>query len=162
MRLAVVVGRYGAGVIGGAESQARGFAEEAARRGWEVEVWSTCARDHYTWGNVFPAGCERIGNLVVRRFPVRREKMAQYHELEQALATHRALPAAEQYRWLESGAHSGALYDHVARHASSFDALVVLPYASPMMQLAAWAAPEQAIMWPCLHDEPYAYLEPVR
>ena len=40
--------------------------------------------------------------------------------------------------------------------------VVALPYANPLVHFAAWAAPERVIFWPCLHDEPYAYLEPVR
>ena len=43
-----------------------------------------------------------------------------------------------------------------------FDAVVVLPYAMPLTNMAAWAAPDNVVLWPCLHDEPYAYLEPVR
>jgi glycosyltransferase involved in cell wall biosynthesis len=40
--------------------------------------------------------------------------------------------------------------------------VVVLPYANPMMNMAAWSSPDNVVMWPCLHDEPYAYMESVR
>ncbi len=162
LRVVVVVLRYGSEVVGGAESQARGFAEEAARQGWEVEVWTTCAQSHYTWENVYPAGSSWSGGVRVRRFPVEVRELERQHALEWELGTRQRLPRDKQYLWLEGGAHSPALYDHVARHASEWDALVVLPYALPMMHLSAWAAPERVVMWPCLHDEPYAYLEPVR
>ncbi|MDQ4078191.1 MAG: glycosyltransferase family 4 protein [Chloroflexota bacterium] len=162
MRVAVVVPRYGLDVVGGAESQARGFAEEAVRRGWEIEVWTTCAHSHYTWENAYPAGYERVREILVRRFPVSLRRLAQQSEIEQALAGGARLSSAEQYAWLEGGAQSPPLYQHIAQHAHEWDALVVLPYAMPMMNLAAWAAPKRTIMWPCLHDEPYAYLEPVR
>ena len=32
-----------------------------AARGWEVEVLTTCARDHYTWANHYPAGTSADG-----------------------------------------------------------------------------------------------------
>ncbi len=162
LRVAVAVLRYGPDVLGGAESQARGFAEEAARQGWTVEVWTTRARSHYTWENEFREGSERIGGVLVRRFPVELLSLEEHHQAEIAIASRRPLPAAAQFAWLERGAHSPALYRHIAQHAADFDAVVVLPYASPMMQMAAWSAPENVVMWPCLHDEPYAYLEPVR
>ncbi|MBA3534312.1 MAG: glycosyltransferase family 4 protein [Ardenticatenales bacterium] len=162
MRVAVVVPRYGADIGGGAESQARGFAEEGVRRGWQVEVWTTCVRSHYTWENVYPEGTSRLNGVLVRRFPVHLRNLEQHGRLAVKLDARQRLSSIEQYKWLEGGAHSPRLYDHVARHAKGFDAVVVLPYASPLMNLAAWAAPERVIMWPCLHDEPYAYLEPTR
>lgn len=162
MRVAIVVLRYGLDVAGGAESQSRGFAEEAARRGWGVEVWTTCVKNHYTWENIYPAGSETISNVLVRRFPVHLLNQERQHQIEVTLASRQRLSSNRQYQWLEGGAHSPALYAHIAQHADEFDALVVLPYAQPMMNMAAWAAPERVIMWPCLHDEPYAYLEPIR
>ena len=107
MRIAIVVVRYGAEIVGGAESQARGFAEAAARRGWEVEVWTTCARSHYTWENEFPAGSHREGNVIVRRFPVVKLNPEQQGQIEGRLGAQGHLPVAAQYAWLGGGAHSG-------------------------------------------------------
>jgi glycosyltransferase involved in cell wall biosynthesis len=161
MRVAVITPRYGPEVVGGAETLARGFAEAAASRGWEVEVWTTCARSHYTWENLHPPGAERRNGVLVRRFPVERWDREQWADLELRLAHQGFLPSAEAYAWLESGPHSPRLYAYVARHAAGFEAVVALPYATPLIHYAAWAAPERVILWPCLHDEPYAYLEPV-
>jgi len=44
MRVAIVVPRYGAEVVGGAEAQARDFAMAARQRGWSVEVWTNLYR----------------------------------------------------------------------------------------------------------------------
>lgn len=162
MRVAVVVPRYGPDVVGGAETQARGFAQEAARRGWTVEVWTTCARSHYTWKNVYPAGSEESNGVIVRRFLITQWDRGRQAEIEVCLASRGALPVADQYAWLASGAHSAPLYRYIADHADRFDVLVVLPYAMPLTHYAAWTAPEHVVMWPCLHNEPYAYMEPVR
>jgi len=162
MRVAIVVPRYAPDVLGGAETLARGFAEEAAHRGWTVEVWTTCARSHYTWKNVYPAGREVNHGVVIRRFPVTLRDRSHLVKMEARLSSLGALPVAEQYAWLSSGAHSPHLYGHVADHADRFDALIALPYAAPLVHYAAWAAPGHVVMWPCLHNEPYAYMEPVR
>ncbi|MGB9873267.1 MAG: glycosyltransferase, partial [Anaerolineae bacterium] len=162
MRIAVVVPRYGARVLGGAESQARGFAEAAAQRGWEVEVWTTCARSHYTWENVYPAGAQRENGVVIRRFPIETWKRERWAELEIRLTRNGSLPPTEVYEWLDSGPHSPSLYAYIADHSTDFDALIALPYAAPLVHYAAWSALDRVILWPCLHDEPYAYLEPIR
>lgn len=162
MRVAIVVPRYGPDVLGGAETQARGFAEEAARRGWQVEVWTTCARSHYTWKNVYAAGREERMGVVVHRFPVTPSDVGRHAELDTRLTELGSIPIPDQYAWLASGAHSPTLYRHVAKHADSFDVMVALPYAAPLVHYAAWSSPGRVVLWPCLHDEPYAYMEPVR
>jgi glycosyltransferase involved in cell wall biosynthesis len=54
------------------------------------------------------------------------------------------------------------LYNHVSQHAAEFEAVIALPCAAPLIHYAAWATPERVVVWPCLHDEPLAYLEPTR
>jgi glycosyltransferase involved in cell wall biosynthesis len=162
MRIAIVVPRYGAQVLGGAESQARGFAEVAVQRGWEVEVWTTCAHSHYAWENIYPAGVEHENGVIIRRFPVESWKRERWVELEIRLAQKGCLSHAEAYDWLDSGPHSPALYAHIRRDSANYDAIIALPYPVPLVHYAAWSAESHVILWPCLHDEPYAYLEPVR
>ncbi len=55
-RLAFVPPRFGAEVIGGAEAVVREMATGLAARGWDVEVLTTCARDHFTWANEYDGG----------------------------------------------------------------------------------------------------------
>jgi glycosyltransferase involved in cell wall biosynthesis len=162
MRIAIVVPRYGDQVLGGAESQARGFAEAAVQRGWEVEVWTTCARSHYTWENVYPVGQEMLRGVLIRRFPVTSWDPDCQAKLNLKMAIQGYLSVNDQYAWLESGAHSTPLYQHVAQHAAEFDVVIALPYAMPLAHYAAWAAPEKMVIWPCLHNEPFVYTEPVR
>lgn len=162
MKVAIVVPRYGTDVIGGAETLARGFAQAAARREWSVEVWTTCARSHYTWKNTYKPGREESEGVVLHRFAVAQQDADRQAELNKRLERQGRLDVDDQYAWLESGAHSPALYGHVTRHAAEFDALIALPCASPLAHYAAWTVPDRTIAWPCLHDEPYAYMEPNR
>lgn len=161
MRLAFVTPRFGADIGGGAETLARGFALAAAAYGWQVEAWTTCARSHYTWANEHPAGESWDHGVRVLRFPVIKQHEEQQASLEIRLAAQGSLPRTDQYRWLEGGAHSPALYAHIRQQAANQTALLVMPYATPMMHAAAWCAPEKVVFVPCLHNEPYAYLEPV-
>jgi len=130
MRIAIVIPRYGSRVSGGAETQARGFAEAASRRGWTVEVWTTCAHSHYTWENIYPEGLSTENGVFVRRFPVAPWDRERKAFLETRLSTQGALNPSEAYEWLESGPHSPALYTYVADHAAEWDVVIALPYAS--------------------------------
>lgn len=162
MRLAIVVPVYGWDAGGGATTLARGLATEAVRRGWEVEVWTTCAANHYDWQNVYRTGTDSVDGITVRRFPITQRPGADYSRLEQSLVSGQGLDSASQFRWLEQAVHSSPLYEHIAAHTHGQDIVVALPYAMPLIQYASWAAPERVLLWPCLHDEPYAYLQPTR
>jgi len=162
MRVAIVVPRYGVEVVGGAEAQARDFAVAARQRGWSVEVWTTCVRSHYTWENVYRPGLYEERGVRVRRFPVVWGDQDRWARLQGRLDQGMELSPPEAYAWLESGPHSPALYHHVAREAARWDLIVALPYIIPIIHYAAWSAPDRVVLWPCLHDEPQAYLEPVR
>ncbi|MBP8000417.1 MAG: glycosyltransferase family 4 protein [Chloroflexi bacterium] len=160
MKLAIVVPRFGFDIGGGAETHARWFALEAARRGWQVEAWTTCAHSHYTWENSYPAGESWDNGIRVLRFPVEFVNIDKKAELESYLGTRGGLSRQEQYQWLEIGSHSPGLYRHILQNAAAMSAIIVMPYANPMMHLAAWCAPEKTHFIACLHNEPYAYMEP--
>src|SRR5262245_40993078 len=70
-RVGFVIPRYGAEIVGGAETLTRGLAEHLAASGTAVEVLTTCARDHLTWRNVHAPGVTLEQGVVVRRFPVK-------------------------------------------------------------------------------------------
>jgi glycosyltransferase involved in cell wall biosynthesis len=103
-----------------------------------------------------------VRGVTLRRFPITNWQPDERARLDIALRTRKVLSSQDQYAWLQSGPVSHELNTHVATHAAEFDILVMLPYANPLVHHAAWLAPERTVLWPCLHDEPYAYLEPVR
>jgi len=72
-RVAFVVQRCGLEVNGGAELLCRMVAERLARE-VPTEVLTTCALDYMTWANHYPPGEERLGELIIRRFPVARPR----------------------------------------------------------------------------------------
>ena len=43
-----------------------------------------------------------------------------------------------------------------------FDALIVMPYLHSITVDAMWAGRERLVLWPCLHDERFAFMEPYR
>jgi len=158
-RIAFVAPRYGDDVVGGAETVLRQAAERLAGRGWEVEILTTCARDHYTWANAYPAGSERHGDLTVFRFPVVHPRDAsQWQGLDRRIRLGSSLSMAEQQAWVNGRFRVPGLYHHLVGHAHTYRAIVFSPYLFWTTVVGATVAPERTVVIPCLHDENYAYL----
>ena len=128
-RLAFVTPRYGAGVVGGSESVMREAAHGLAARGHSVDVLTTCARDHYTWANEFPAGAEQDGLVTVRRFEaVQGRDLARWVQLQERLLGGATLSEGEELEWINGRFRIPDLYLYLAGAAREYDAVVFSPY----------------------------------
>ncbi|MHB8505310.1 MAG: glycosyltransferase family 4 protein [Acidimicrobiales bacterium] len=161
-RIAVVPPRFGHGVVGGSEALSREIAVGLAGRGWDVEVLTTCATDHYTWENTLPPGAGWEDGLVVRRFPT----VAQWSEAgrrAQLRIQRGEIPSLdEQLSWLGWRFTVPGLYDHLLRRGDEYDALLFAPYLFWTTTVCLPVVADRAISMPCLHDETYARLDVVR
>jgi glycosyltransferase involved in cell wall biosynthesis len=161
-RVAFVVPRYGADVVGGAETLVRGFAEHLATAGHAVEVLTTCARDHFSWANVHRPGAGLEHGVVVRRFPVRPRDGHRYVFLEQRILRRRPLPIEEERQWVEASVRSPELFAHLAARRTDHDLVCFAPYLFGTTLAGVPLVPDRAVLIPCLHDEPFAHLGVVR
>ncbi|QYG92585.1 glycosyltransferase family 4 protein [Iamia sp. SCSIO 61187] len=164
-RIALVPPRYGAQVVGGAEAVIRRVAHGLADRGWSVDVLTTTARDHFTWADEEPAGpaVDRTAagaEVRVTRFPVVRDTSGEERARVEALLQAGDMPSlGEQEAWMNDGPRWPELFHHVLDTAESYQAVVVSPYPFWTTFAIAGIAPEQTLLRPCLHDEPYARME---
>lgn len=70
-RAAIVVQRYGDGIVGGAESLCQQVAEKLVGEcGWSITVYTTRAVDYVSWRNEMPVFNEHCRGVKVRRFSV--------------------------------------------------------------------------------------------
>jgi glycosyltransferase involved in cell wall biosynthesis len=161
-RIAFVAPRFGAAVVGGSEAVSREAAMGFAGRGWEVEVLTTCAVDHFTWHNVLPEGAAEEDGVLVRRFPAVRDHSRVARRAQDLIEAGGVPTPDAQIGWLGFHFRSPALFHHLLAHGEGFDAVVFSPYLFWTTLAGVRAVPERAVVMPCLHDEGYARLEVVR
>ena len=159
-RLGFVPPRYGWDVVGGSEMAVRELAHGLSDRGWNVDVLTTCARDHFTWENCYPAGVSYDRGVRVLRFPAvvstaRRDR----HEIGHAVFAGERVDLARQHRWMNDDVRVPELYHYLLDHSDEYDALIFSPYLFWPAYACSQIAPERSIIIPCLHDEPFAHLE---
>jgi glycosyltransferase involved in cell wall biosynthesis len=124
LKLACVVHRFGEGIAGGSERHCLEIAQHLAAS-HDVTVLTTCASDHMTWRNVFPAGLSRLGRLAVRRFPVaRRRSMRRFLEISEVAFDAGATPADEEQWFRENGPEAPDLLEHLTEHGAEYDRVV--------------------------------------
>lgn len=155
MRVAFVVPRYGTTVIGGAETAARVLAEQlVSRKGWDVDVLTTCAEDFVTWSDVFPEGNETINGVSVHRFRSAAGRDPSFHPLSASLLTDPATATLDDAeRWLDL---QGPVTPSLASAAmdSDADALIFYPYLYYPTARVIGRVPTPTILHPAAHDEP--------
>lgn len=159
-RIGVVPARYGKEIVGGAEIVLSKIAQGLQGRGWDVEVLTTCALDHFSWDNVVPAGLTVEDGMPVRRFPaVVSTPGAERAQVEAALHAGAHPTLAQQERWMNDGMRVPELWHHLLDHGGDYRAVLLGPYLFWPAFACATLIPERSVLWTCLHDEPYAYLE---
>jgi glycosyltransferase involved in cell wall biosynthesis len=163
-KLAFVTPRFAeGGTVGGAETLLRALADHAADAGWQVELLTTCATNHFTWQNELPAGSRRIDNVTVHFFPVDGGRdVSGFMNLQAAICRGSAVSRADEEAWIAGSVNSAALCEHLRRHAGDFDRIILGPYLFGVPWFASCVAPEKTLLVPCLHDEPFATLTIMR
>jgi glycosyltransferase involved in cell wall biosynthesis len=159
-RIGLVPARFGEGMVGGAEIVLHQMARRLQDRGWDVEILTTTAMNHHTWESELPAGTSvSEDGLTVHRFPAVFQQTEERQKLEAAILAGHPISIADQQRWMNGGMRSPELFHHLLDHGDDYRALIFTPYPSWLAFACSALLPERSILWTCLHDEPYAYLE---
>jgi glycosyltransferase involved in cell wall biosynthesis len=159
MKLACVVHRFGADLAGGSEGHCRLIAEHLASQ-HDVTIVTTCAKDHITWRNHYPAGETRVGPLRVLRFPVARERdMRRFLELNDLIAADLAT-ADQQEQWFrENGPDAPELLEHLRRHGAGYDRVLFWSYRYADTYFGLPLAADRAVLVPTAEEDPLIHVD---
>ncbi|MHB1533288.1 MAG: glycosyltransferase family 4 protein [Acidimicrobiales bacterium] len=161
-RIGFVAPRFGPSVVGGSEAVSREIALGLAERGWQVEMLTTCAVDHYTWANALPWGTSVEEGITVHRFQTVPSASRVGFRTHQRIYADEPTTVDEQASWLSFPFRVPGLFSHLLRHGSAFDAVVFSPYLFWTTTVCLPLVAERAVVVPCLHDEVYARLPIIR
>jgi len=159
MKLAFVIQRYGAEVLGGSEQLCRLVAERLATQ-HEVDVLTTCARNYVTWKNEYQEGSDRVRGVTIRRFASARTRdIETFNKYSDWIFNHEHT-RADEMEWLkQQGPWCPALIEYLRRHHQQYDVMIFFTYLYATTVQGLEVNPGRSIVVPTAHDEPAIYLE---
>jgi glycosyltransferase involved in cell wall biosynthesis len=153
-RVAFVIQRYGRG---GAETLCQVVAEHLAAR-YDVTVMTTCALDHETWANHFPAGETMQNGVRLIRFPTASERARDFQAIS-ARTVGRRTGREQELGWVRAqGPHSPALLEHLRADGGRYDAIFFVTYLYEPTVLGLPLVADHAALISTAHDEPPIHL----
>lgn len=160
MKIAFVVPRFEPQLAGGAEVHCQKIAERVASRGYQVELLTTCARDHFSWKNYYEPGNKIVNSVLVRRFLVDPNRVTPRFLIIQRKIDHRIpISKKEELIWVSDSVRSHRMEDFIAKNKNRYDWFIFMPYLFGTAYWGIQVVPEKSLLIPCLHDEPFAYLD---
>ena len=159
MKIAFIVQRYGAEILGGSEYHCRLIAERLAPR-HQVEVLTTCAADYITWKNEYAEGSDRVRGVTVRRFANARTRDIHAFNRYSEWIFNNPHGRDDEIEWLrQQGPWCPALIEHLERNHHQYDVLIFFTYLYAPTVLGTKVAPHKSILVPTAHDEPAIHLD---
>jgi glycosyltransferase involved in cell wall biosynthesis len=159
LKIAFIVQRYGAEILGGSEYHCRLIAERLAPR-HHVEVLTTCATDYITWKNDLPEGADRIRGVTVRRFVNARVRdIHAFNRYSEWIFTN-GHTRDDEMEWVrQQGPWCPALLEYLERNHQQYDVLIFFTYLYAPTLIGLRIAPHKSILVPTAHDEPAIHLD---
>jgi len=159
VKLAFVIQRYGADVLGGSEHLCRLVAERLAAT-HEVDVLTSCARDYVTWANEYPEGSDRVRGVTVRRFASAATRDLAAFNAYSDWIYNNPHTRADELEWLkQQGPWCPGLTEYLRRHQQQYDVLIFFTYLYAPTVLGLEVAPQRSILVSTAHDEPAIRLD---
>ncbi|MBN1484464.1 MAG: glycosyltransferase family 4 protein [Chloroflexia bacterium] len=147
----------GPDTAGGAEHYCGRLAQELRRAGYPVEIWTTTARGYtFPWFEpYYPEGLQEWDGVPIRHFPLQRhQEVSFFRERPELLADMPSFPEGEMAHLVEMP-QSDALYRAIEQAQDAVFFFFI--YSHNLSFWGGQIAPERTVLFPTLHDEPYAY-----
>ena len=154
MRLACVVHRFGPEIAGGSEGHCRLIAEHLAAS-HDVTILTTCALDHITWHNEYPAGVSQEGPLHVRRFPVARARsLHRFHDISEVVFSGGATRVEQEQWFRENGPDAPELLEYLQTHGADFERILFWSFRYYQTFFGLPLVADRAVLVPTAEEDP--------
>ncbi len=154
MKIAFVIQRYGAEVLGGSEQLCRLMAERLAAT-HDVEVLTSCAQDYVTWKNEYPEGTDRVRGVTIRRFASARTRDLEAFNTYSDWIYNNPHSRHDEMEWLkQQGPWCPGLIDHLKRQQGQYDVVIFFTYLYAPTVLGLEVVPSRSLLVSTAHDEP--------
>lgn len=173
-KVAIVVQRYGEEILGGAEAHARVIAEALViRKGWNVDVLTTTAKDYRTWKNEFDEGSSELNGVHVHRFHSLRGRSFLFGIFNR-LVTPFLLKLGkfrifnifvrlfEMWWLIYQGPVNVKLARYLKENLQNYDRVFLFTYLYLPTIMGVKIAGNKAVLIPTAHDEPPFHFQMVR
>lgn len=162
IRVGIVVQRYGADIVGGAETLARDIAERLNAAECDVTVFTTTAKDYVTWKNYYPAGESILKGVRLKRFPVEEQReIESFNELSGILFNPQySASTQEEAEWIRrQGPYCPSLITGLQENQEEIDIFFFVTYLYYPTIEGLKVVGKPAVLFPTAHDEAPIYLE---
>ena len=163
MKVLYSVQRYGSDIVGGSETACREYAEHLVKRGHEVTVLTSCAKNYDNWRNDYSTGDSIINGVKVHRLSVAAPQDSDFfHTLHPWMMQHHGSATLnQQSEWAQQiGPQLEGHEAWLVANVRNFDVAVFMTYlyttTTTGLPLVAGIVP--TILQPTSHDEPDAYV----
>lgn len=154
MKLACVVHRFGPEIAGGSEAHCRAIAEHLAAA-HDVTILTTCAKDHITWRNEYPAGVSELGPLHIHRFRVDRERsLNRFHDISAVVFSGGASTSDQEQWFRENGPESPELLEFLEKHGRQFDRILFWSFRYYQSFFGLPLVADRAVLVPTAEEDP--------
>ncbi len=161
-KIGCVIPWYGDTITGGAEADLRDLAKHIVKRGYDLEILTTCVKDFNSkWDkNFHKPGISEEGGLKIRRFPAAKRDVQAFDNVNFKLVRgFKGIKEAEEDIYLKESVNSPELYTYIREHKDEYSVFIFTPYLFGTTYNGVKECFEKALLIPCFHDEPYAYFK---
>lgn len=161
-KIGFIIPWYGDDISGGAENMLRDLTAELHRKNIPLEILTTCAKEFRSdWNeNYYKEGVYlNNNNIPVRRFRVRKRDTRAFDSVNFKFMKNIPVTPDEEKVFLREMINSNGLYRYMRENSGDYSLFVFIPYMFGTTYWGMKLFPEKSVLIPCLHDEPYAYME---
>ncbi|MCK4836401.1 MAG: glycosyltransferase family 4 protein, partial [Candidatus Aminicenantes bacterium] len=163
IKVGIVVQRYGAEVVGGAEVLARNVAERLNSNGFDVTVFTTTACDYITWSNYFHPGESILKGVIIKRYKVEKPRdIKKFNAYSEEFFASDSGDRDEQQWILKQGPVAPDLIDALRDEQKDHDVFLFFTYLYYTTVHGLKVITRPTILFPTAHDEPPIYLKLMR